>query len=64
MPAKMMMYLSNGNYSRMNLKTQISPTSLGANSLITLPKAPSALNAPLISRIHDIKPGCGACGRH
>lgn len=27
-------------------------------------KAPSALNASMVQRIHSIKPGCGSCGRH
>lgn len=25
---------------------------------------PSALSAPIIARIHSVKPGCGGCGRH
>jgi len=24
---------------------------------------PTALNASIIQRIHDVKPGCGSCGR-
>jgi hypothetical protein len=28
------------------------------------PKAPSSLNAPFIARIHNVRPGCGSCGRH
>ena len=27
------------------------------------PKAPSVLNAPMIQRIFNVQPGCGACGR-
>ena len=27
------------------------------------PKPPSVLNAPMITRIHNVQPGCGACGR-
>jgi hypothetical protein len=26
--------------------------------------SPSALSAPIIARIHSVKPGCGGCGRH
>jgi hypothetical protein len=26
-------------------------------------KAPSALTSPMISRIHNIRPGCGSCGK-
>ena len=37
-----------------------------ASSVNTAPvaRAPSALSAPIISRIHQVKPGCGSCGRH
>jgi hypothetical protein len=27
-------------------------------------RPPSALSAPIIARIHSVKPGCGGCGRH
>lgn len=33
-------------------------------SYLAIPKSSSALNAPFIERINNIKPGCGACGRH
>ncbi len=33
-------------------------------SSLALPKSSSALSAPFIERIHNTKPGCGACGRH
>lgn len=26
-------------------------------------KTPSALTSPMISRIHNIRPGCGSCGK-
>jgi hypothetical protein len=26
-------------------------------------KAPSALNSSMISRIHNVRPGCGSCGK-
>jgi hypothetical protein len=25
--------------------------------------APSALNSPMISRVHNVRPGCGSCGK-
>ena len=34
------------------------------SNIVPLPKkAPSALNAQMISRIHKVKPGCGSCGK-
>ena len=59
MPPKMNMFLSNGNPSR----SQIASRNLA--SLAPVPKqVPSALNAPIISRIYSVRPGCGSCGRH
>ena len=50
------MIISNGN--------QILPQIRSLQQQPTLaPKPPSALTAPIISRIHNVKPGCGSCGR-
>jgi hypothetical protein len=58
MPAKMNMFISNGNPSR----SQILARSIA--NVTAIPKQiPTALNAPIISRIHTVKPGCGSCGR-
>jgi hypothetical protein len=27
-------------------------------------KAPSSLQAPMLKRVHNVRPGCGSCGRH
>jgi len=56
MPVKMNMLISNGNYT---------PSSNPASNLeiMPAPKAPSALNAPFIARVHNVRPGCGSCGR-
>jgi hypothetical protein len=64
MPQKLNMIISNGNHSFMNNQPQINLASLGANPSIAAPKAPSALNAPFIARVHNVRPGCGSCGRH
>lgn len=60
---KIKMVLSNGNIqptlNNNNKNTNINQASLG-----TIPKSPSALNAPIIARIHNVRPGCGSCGRH
>jgi hypothetical protein len=59
MPVKMNMFLSNGNPSRAQIVTR------NIANLTAVPKqVPTALNAPIISRIHSVKPGCGSCGRH
>jgi hypothetical protein len=43
----------------------MNPVNLAAaNPSLASPKAPSALNASIISRIHSVRPGCGSCGRH
>jgi len=57
------MFLSNGNNSPALLR-QINTASLGSAPAMAAPKAPSALNAPFIARIHNVRPGCGSCGRH
>lgn len=59
----MNMLISNGNYI-----PPVKPHSLVnkanlASASIAAPKAPSALNASIISRIHSVRPGCGSCGR-
>ncbi len=64
MPAKINMFLSNGNPPPAILKQQINNASLGINYSIAAPKAPSAINAPMLARVHNVRPGCGSCGRH
>ena len=55
----MNMFLSNGNPSHAQIVTR------NIANLAAVPKKiPTALNAPIISRIHSVKPGCGSCGRH
>jgi hypothetical protein len=61
MPHKLNMVISNGNYQPTQLK---SINALGASPSTAAPKAPSALNAPFIARVHNVRPGCGSCGRH
>ncbi len=63
MPRKINMFLSNGNNPPANLR-QINTASLAANPSISAPRAPSALNAPILARVHNVRPGCGSCGRH
>jgi hypothetical protein len=61
MPQKINMFISNGNPSPAALKQYMS---LGANPAVASPKAPSALNAGMLARVHNVRPGCGSCGRH
>ena len=53
------MVITNGNIMPAQLRSIMAHPTLGAGA----PKAPTALNASIISRIHNVKPGCGSCGR-
>lgn len=68
MPGKINMFLSNGNYTPQIQTKQINTASLGivpsGISSMSAPKAPSSLKAPILSRVHNVRPGCGSCGRH
>jgi len=65
MPAKINMVISNGNFNP-QVHRQINTANLASSNGATTPikSAPSALNAAIISRIHNVRPGCGSCGRH
>ena len=56
MPKKINMIISNGN----TISSQIRSLSVNTNLANNVT---NALAAPMISRIHTIKPGCGSCGR-
>jgi hypothetical protein len=62
MPATIKMSLSNGNPT----KAQLAILSYSTNP-VAIPKANVNVNAPLsapmVGRIHNVKPGCGSCGR-
>lgn len=58
MPVKLNMIISNGNPSPAMIKNY--NATLGVPSV----KTPSAINAPMLARIHNVRPGCGSCGRH
>jgi hypothetical protein len=62
MPKKVSMFLSNSNNHFLN--RQINIANLASSPSVAAPKAPSALNANFIARIHSVRPGCGSCGRH
>jgi len=61
MPApKMFMQISNGNANSAQLASFNAKTALVKAAALS---APSSLNSSMISRIHNIKSGCGGCGR-
>lgn len=64
MPQKIKMFISNGNLPPVFQRQFINTTSLAANPSLSAPKAPSSLNAPILARVHNVRPGCGSCGRH
>ena len=58
MPAKISMSLDNSNYNRKQL------AAYKANLAATpKPKGPQALNSSIVGRIHNVRPGCGSCGK-
>ena len=58
MPAKIKMTLFNGNLNASYIATLQSQPAVKAVNI------PSSLKSSMISRIHNMKPGCGGCGRH
>lgn len=61
MGGTMKMVINNGNPSISQIKNMENVASNLQNKAKTL--APRALNKSMISRIHNIKPGCGGCGK-
>lgn len=64
MPAKISMFLSNGNLNY-NTRSAINSASLSVipETKSVVPPSSSSLNSSIISRIHNVRPGCGSCGR-
>lgn len=58
MPSKIKMTLFNGNLNASYIATIQSQPAVKTASI------PSSLKNSMISRIHNVKPGCGGCGRH
>jgi hypothetical protein len=57
MPTKINMEISNNNHILYQLRA------IQAASTPIISRVPSSLNAPFIARIHNVRPGCGSCGR-
>jgi hypothetical protein len=52
------MKLHDGNYTRTQLaayQANLAPA--------PKPKGPQALNTSIVGRIHNVRPGCGSCGK-
>ena len=67
MPAKINMFLSNGNLKPSQIRSIVNKANLSSVSPAApkaVPKASTALNSSIIGRIHNAKAGCGSCGRH
>jgi hypothetical protein len=64
MPQKINMIISNGISLPFPQKQIPNTANLAASPSVPAPKAPSSLNAPILARVHNVRPGCGSCGRH
>lgn len=58
MPRKINMVISNNTSSMLQQKQLTIPQGVKTSRTI-----PTALNGPLIARIHNVRAGCGSCGR-
>lgn len=56
MPAKINMFITNGNILP-------PPVSLPQTQIMKPKTSNAPLNSGMISRIHNVRPGCGSCGR-
>ena len=56
----MMMTLSNGNYTHHAVTAY---TAYIKTKEASIPKPNGSLTASMIGRIHNVKAGCGSCGR-
>ena len=59
MPQKLNMFITNGNFIPTQIKAQINTTNLATISA----QKSAPLNSSMITRIHNVRPGCGSCGR-
>jgi hypothetical protein len=59
MPAKIFMNLNNNNYTH----KQLAEYKASIAAATPKQKGSSALNASIVGRIHNVRPGCGSCGK-
>jgi hypothetical protein len=55
------MDVSSGSHS--NIYKQAMVANLVKTQQAQQSKAPSALNGSMVARVHNVRPGCGSCGR-
>ena len=60
MPSPIKMSLTNGNLAQVQFEA-LTRSRLAA---VPVPKKNAALKAPMIGRIHNVRPGCGSCNIH
>ena len=58
MPSPIKMSLTNGNLAQVQFEA-LTRSRLAA---VPVPKKNAPLKAPMIGRIHNVRPGCGSCG--
>jgi hypothetical protein len=63
MPIKPSTSIKMDLYSGINSVSKNLLISMLLNSQKQQKSAPSALNSPMIGRIHNVRPGCGSCGK-
>jgi hypothetical protein len=59
MPAIVKMSLSNGNPTT----SQLAMLARTVNKQASVVKTATPLSSPMVGRIHNVRPGCGSCGR-
>lgn len=59
MPPRILMVIPRGNVTPV-----FAPRPTTSANSAPVAKAPTALNQSIIGRIHNVKAGCGSCGRH
>ncbi len=57
MPQQLKMQIFSNQRAAMNLMPN------EPHKKVELKKAPTSLKSPMVMRIHNVKPGCSACGK-
>lgn len=60
MPQRLNLQIISGNQIPPMVRQTMNGGPLGRAPVV---KPPSSLKSPIISRIHNMQPGCGGCGR-
>ncbi len=59
MPSPIKMTLTTGNVAQF----QFDALTRSGLARVPAPKQNMSLTAPMIGRVHNVRPGCGSCGR-